>query len=105
MRESELERILVDEIRKAGGKAYKWVSPGNDGVPDRIVFLPEGRIYWIELKTDRGKVSAQQAIQQKRLKELGQDARVVRGIWGLISFFRSIGMRAAASRLEMKYEI
>lgn len=32
--------MLVDGIRKLGGRAFKWVSPGNDGVPDRIVVLP-----------------------------------------------------------------
>ena len=31
MRESEVERMLVDGIRKLGGRAFKWVSPGNDG--------------------------------------------------------------------------
>ena len=30
----------MDGIRKLGGRAFKWVSPGNDGVPDRIVVLP-----------------------------------------------------------------
>ena len=34
MREREVEKILVDGIRKLGGRAFKWVSPGNDGVPD-----------------------------------------------------------------------
>ena len=33
MREKEIEKKLVDGIRKLGGRAYKWVSPGNDGVP------------------------------------------------------------------------
>lgn len=34
MREKDIEKILVAEVRKLGGRAYKWVSPGNDGVPD-----------------------------------------------------------------------
>ena len=54
MTESELEKILVEEVRKAGGRAYKWVSPGNIGVPDRIVFFPGGKVYYVELKTERG---------------------------------------------------
>ena len=41
MRESEIEKILVYEVKKLGGIAYKWVSPGNDGVPDRIVVFPD----------------------------------------------------------------
>ena len=40
MLEKDIEKILVNEVKKLGGRAYKWVSPGNDGVPDRIVILP-----------------------------------------------------------------
>ena len=39
MRERDIEKKLVNEIRKMGGEAFKWTSPGNDGVPDRIVML------------------------------------------------------------------
>ena len=37
MLEREIEKKLVDGVRKLGGRAYKFVSPGNDGVPERIV--------------------------------------------------------------------
>lgn len=40
MLEKELERKFMYTIKKLGGKAYKFVSPGNAGVPDRIVILP-----------------------------------------------------------------
>ena len=40
MLENELEKKLRDKVKKLGGKAYKFVSPGNAGVPDRLVFLP-----------------------------------------------------------------
>ena len=80
MREKDIEKILVNEVRKLGGRAYKWVSPGNDGVPDRIVFLPDRPPVFVELKTETGKLSALQEIQIDRLKTLGQDARVLRGL-------------------------
>ena len=54
MLESEIEKKLVREIRKMGGMAYKFVSPGNTGVPDRIVILP-GVITFVELKTETGR--------------------------------------------------
>ena len=54
MKEKEIEKILVDEVKRLGGRAYKWTSPGNDGVPDRIVFLPDTRVIFVELKTDTG---------------------------------------------------
>ena len=104
MKESEIESILVSEIRKAGGRSYKWVSPGNSGVPDRIVFLPGGKVIFVELKTDSGKVSAQQKIQINRIQSLGQDVRVVRGIRGLIDFFYAVDQGAIAAKLRKRYE-
>ena len=50
MREKDIEKILVEQVRKLGGRAYKWVSPGNDGVPDRIVIFPGRQPVFVELK-------------------------------------------------------
>lgn len=80
MLEKDIEKILVAEVRKLGGRAYKWVSPGNDGVPDRIVILPGMRPVFVELKAESGKLSALQKVQIKRLQDMGQDVRVLRGI-------------------------
>lgn len=103
MRESELERILVREVRKEGGRAYKWISPGNDGVPDRIIIFPGGDIYFVELKADRGKVRPLQYQQLKVLQSLGQWAGVIWGMDGLIRFFRETGRSEKADRLEKMY--
>ena len=40
MRERDIEKILTEEVKREGGRAYKWTSPGNAGVPDRIVIFP-----------------------------------------------------------------
>jgi hypothetical protein len=103
MREAELEDILVKEIRNAGGRTYKWISPGNSGVPDRIVFLPNGRVIFVELKADSGIVSGLQKTQIKRLQDLGQDVRIVKGIRGLVDFFESIGLNEVAAKLWKRY--
>lgn len=79
MRESEIEKILVDEIRKMGGRAFKWVSPGNDGVPDRIVVLPGYPAIFVEMKTVTGKLTSLQRIQIDRLQKMGQDVKVLYG--------------------------
>lgn len=79
MRESEIEKILVDGIRKLGGRAFKWVSPGNDGVPDRIVVLPEYPAIFVEMKTVTGKLTSLQRVQIERLHKMGQDVRVLYG--------------------------
>ncbi|EJL44012.1 VRR-NUC domain-containing protein [Brevibacillus sp. CF112] len=50
MKESALERRLVREVKAIGGLALKWTSPGNRGVPDRIVILPNGQTIYVEMK-------------------------------------------------------
>ena len=104
VREKDIEKILVDGVKGTGGRAYKWVSPGNNGVPDRIVFLPGGRIIFVELKTDTGTLSSLQRVQIKRLRELGQTVEVVKGISGVIQFFEDYGYLDAASRIRTRYE-
>lgn len=83
MTEKNLESKLRAEIKNLGGVAYKFLSPGNSGVPDRIILLPGGKIIFAELKTDEGKLSKLQELQITRIKNLGFDARVVRGLAGV----------------------
>ena len=73
-----------------GGEAFKWVSPGNDGVPDRIVMLPGGAAIFVELKADRGRLSAIQKVQIRRIQKLGQEVVVVQGMDGLDRFLERI---------------
>ncbi len=72
------------------GLCYKFVSPGNPGVPDRIVLTPDGRIYFIELKTETGKLSNLQRAQITRLKDLGQDVRVLYGLEDVKEFLEEM---------------
>ena len=65
--------------RKRSGRAFKWVSPGNDGVPDRIVVLPGYPAVFVELKTITGRLTSLQRVQLKRLKDMGQAVRVLHG--------------------------
>ena len=71
MKESQIETQLVRGVRALGGRAYKFVSPGNTGVPDRLVVLPGGRIIFVELKTDTGKLSPMQIRQIDFLRSRG----------------------------------
>ena len=88
MLEKEIEKKFVEGIKKIGGIAYKWVSPGNDGVPDRMVCLPGGSVAFVELKTEVGRLSGRQKIQIKRLKALGFDVRVLYGMADVESFLK-----------------
>jgi hypothetical protein len=70
--EKAIETYLRDRVRTIGGWAPKWTSPGNNGVPDRIVFLPGGRVVFVELKAPGKKPTALQQYQHDRLRDLGQ---------------------------------
>lgn len=51
MRESEVESHLCDRVKQdLHGLALKFVSPGCNGVPDRILLVPMGRIWFVETK-------------------------------------------------------
>jgi len=87
VRERNIETYLRDQVRKAGGAAMKWVSPGNSGVPDRIVIMPGGRIVFVELKAPGRKPTQLQLVQHERLRALGCDVRVIdsrEGVDGLV---------------------
>lgn len=71
MQEKYIERKLVAAVKKMGGMAPKFVSPGLDGVPDRIVLLPMGKIAFVELKTPGKKMRALQVRQKDKLESLG----------------------------------
>jgi len=71
MLERDIENYLRDEVRRLGGIAYKFVSPGNDGVPDRLVCLPGGEIAFVELKAPGRKSTPLQERQIERLDFLG----------------------------------
>lgn len=79
MRESEIEKQLVDGVKRMGGRAYKWVSPGNSGVPDRIVILPGRRPIFVELKSEKGRLTKLQEVQINRLQKLQQEVRILYG--------------------------
>lgn len=77
MREKDIEIYLRDQVKKHGGKAYKFESPGNDGVPDRLVIFPMNRIYFVELKAPGKKPRPLQIKQMATLTSLGCDVRVI----------------------------
>lgn len=104
IRESEVERMLVSEAARIGGRAYKWVSPGNNGVPDRIVILPGGRVCFVELKTPVGVLSPVQKVQIRTLKSLGTDTDTVYGLKGLAEWFEDRGYPESAARVREKLE-
>ena len=71
MRETEIENYLKEQVRKMGGLALKFVSPGCTGVPDRIVILPGGRIGFLEVKAPGEKPRKEQKYRIRQFGQLG----------------------------------
>ncbi|KKF49404.1 hypothetical protein Javan630_0048 [Streptococcus phage Javan630] len=71
MQEKYIEQKLVVAVKSMGGIAPKFVSPGIDGMPDRIVLLPMGRIAFVECKATGKKMRPLQNRRKKQLEALG----------------------------------
>lgn len=69
--EKSIEQALVRQAKKCGGMAVKFVSPGLDGVPDRLLLLPGGKVAFVELKAPGEKMRPLQIRRKKQLEQLG----------------------------------
>ncbi len=67
MREKQIEQKLIKAAKVVGGLAIKFTSPGFDGMPDRLVLLPQGKMAFVEVKAP-GKTM--QPLQEKRKRQL-----------------------------------
>jgi hypothetical protein len=77
MLEKDIEAHLVRKVRELGGRAYKFVSPAHRGVADRIVVLPGGRVWFVEVKQMGGRLSALQVEFQREVERLGCSYKIV----------------------------
>lgn len=75
--EANLEGILRDEVRAAGGKAIK-LAPIEAGIPDRLVILG-GRMWLVELKTTTGRLSPIQMRWHETVRQMGTEVVVLFG--------------------------
>lgn len=69
--EKKIEAYLRNQVKKRRGIAFKFVSPGYNGVPDRLIVMPGGHIYFVEVKNERGRLSPLQLQCHKILEALG----------------------------------
>lgn len=86
MREKTIEHDLVMEVKRVGGLALKFVSPGFDGVPDRLVLLQGGKMGFVEVKAPGKHPHPLQEARHRLLRRLGfkvyvlDDAEQIGGI-------------------------
>lgn len=77
IRETDIENHLIKEIKKAGGIAYKFISPGKHAVPDRLVLLPGGRVLFVECKAPGQKPTPAQLREHTKMRALGFEVVVL----------------------------
>jgi len=70
--ERQIEAYLVKRIKALGGMAYKFTSPAHKGVSDRIVCLPNGQTWFVELKTEGGRLSPLQKVFASDMARMNQ---------------------------------
>lgn len=89
--ERDVERYLVQQTKRLGGACLKFVSPGCNGVPDRILLLPGARLAFVEVKRpDGGRTSKLQLYWLQVLRELGFNAVIVRNKAEIDDLLRSM---------------
>ena len=92
MREKTIEHNLVMEVKRVGGLAVKFVSPGFDGVPDRLVLLQGGKMGFVEVKAPGKHPQPLQEARHRLLRQLGFKVYVLDGaeqIGGIIDGIRA----------------
>ncbi|ABY92532.1 hypothetical protein FC14_GL000831 [Ligilactobacillus agilis DSM 20509] len=71
MREKKIEQQLVKEVKDIGGIALKIASPGFDGMPDRLILLPNRKLAFVEVKAPGKTLRPLQEKRKRQLEALG----------------------------------
>lgn len=72
MLEKQVEAYLIKRVKDVGGRAYKFTSPAHRGVADRIVCLPNGQTWFVEVKTEGGRLSELQKAFASDMAKMNQ---------------------------------
>ena len=91
MREKTLERKLAEAVKTMGGIAPKFVSPGFDGMPDRLVLLPGGKCGFVEVKRSGEKPRSLQEARHEMLRRLGFKVYVLDNAGKILAVLKEMG--------------
>lgn len=86
--ERDVEKALVKRVKELGGMAEKFTSPAKRSVPDRLVLLPGGEIYFVELKAPGKKPTEKQLLDHERRRALGFTVLVIDSVEAANAFPR-----------------
>ena len=91
MPEKQLEYLFLTEVKRVGGLALKFVSPGFAGVPDRLVLIPDGKVGFVEVKAPGKHPRPLQMARHKQLRKLGFKVYVLDNPQKIPEIIRDIG--------------
>jgi len=91
MNEKAIEQKLVLAVKSMGGIAPKFVSPGFDGMPDRLILLPGGSVAFVEVKAPGNKPRPLQLARHKLLRDLGFKVYVLDSVAGIETILSDMG--------------
>lgn len=91
--EKYIEKKIVEKVKALGGRAYKFVSPGNAGVPDRLIVLPGGKVGFAEMKSSKGRPSKLQENQIRFLRNLDCNVEIISTVEQIDKFLEKIQSR------------
>ena len=94
MREKTIEEYLTWAVELAGGVTFKFRSPSQRGVADRIVCLPDGSVYFVELKAPGGRLSPLQKVFASVMRQLNQRYMVIWDTEQVDAFIASVSKRS-----------
>ena len=97
--EAKLEEYFSLRIRKMGGMTEK-IAPVRWGLPDRLVLLPGGHLYLVELKARGGAVRPAQSVWHAKAAKLGTKVVVLSGKTGIDTWLAHINRALEAKRIE-----
>ena len=100
--EAKIEKYLCDRVTMLGGEVRKVKWIGRRGAPDRLVMLPDGRLFagedlgpartiWVEVKAPGEVPEPHQAREHARMRAMGQRVEVIdsmAGVDALLGEFR-----------------
>jgi len=90
MSEKQIEARLMQGVKARGGLCLKFVSPGRPGVPDRIVITPDGRVYFVEIKTEIGRLAKIQRWILTEMQRRNAEVRVIHGAEEVMNFIEEV---------------
>ncbi len=88
--EKDAEDLLLQSVKTLGGLCFKLKFLGLMGAPDRLVLMPYGRFFFVELKQNTGSLEPSQEILFPRLRKRGFPVHVLYGLEQTTEFVETI---------------